>query len=465
MTGTDESAPLLPPADDSDCCTIMCCQPKEPEFPGAWSHTATQDYEPQDVWFNLFRWKGTTLPHLLSRHTFWSSWLIYFLTSLCKYDQLDSIGLPGCGSCLPELKVGDLAGTLLPLLTFFLAFYTAECYGRFKQLYTNLKRIEGFMRTIGLCVKNTFECPDEKLARWDMLELFRYLSASYYVLFIRLYVGEKHCFNMQSAFELGLLTKKEMQVLKGVPVNLAWFKLLSWSFAHVDQVSKRNRVSERDTMELKRFILGIRDEMNAVTYTVQMPVPLPYYHAITVLTVSICLVFSYAVAYDKNMSEDLSWFVLFLQLFGFLGMHEVAMQLADPFGDDDCDLPVESYVRNCMTYMRMFLEEESEENLAAWPKEFSKDGKYWACASETMKEGEIEELMKVAETLDKVTPNHQSHLREYLLIYIMRQFAPLYQFFSHWEKAVQLRKKESEYNKAMAKAKGKKGAASGAASL
>ena len=37
-----------------------------------------------------------------------------------------------CGQYLPELNVGDIAGTLLPLMTFYLAFFTSECYSRYK---------------------------------------------------------------------------------------------------------------------------------------------------------------------------------------------------------------------------------------------------------------------------------------------------------------------------------------------
>merc|ERR1711871_1805937 len=103
-----------------------------------------------------------------------------------------------------------------------------------------------------------------------------------------------------------------------------------------EQVSHRNLMSEKETSEIHRHIMEVRQGMNTVIHDCEMLVPLGYYHTITVLTVIVCLTFSYSVGYSKDIQSDLGVLVMLLQLFGFLGMHEVAMQLADPFGDDEC---------------------------------------------------------------------------------------------------------------------------------
>jgi len=325
-------------------------------------------YSPHDVISNMFKIRGTVIPCIAKRATFPICIVIYLCTSICKHSFEDE-----CGKHLPRLTVGDLAGTLLPLLTFFLAFFTSECYGRFKQQYSNLRKIEGDMRTIGIQCK-----ANEKFSKEATIELFRYLTAAYYVLFCRLYDGEEDDkFNLKTTLDEGLLTYQETVALQVLPENLQWFKLLSWSFIHVEKTCEHAEIIAREKSEIQKGILSIRETMNTVTYTFQMPVPLAYYHAITVINVVTCLLYSYASSYDKKVGPGIGWLVTLLMLFGFYGMQEVALQLADPFGDDDCDLPVDSYVHSIMNFMQVYIEEDSEEQIGDWNKDFKKVT-FWA---------------------------------------------------------------------------------------
>ena len=54
-----------------------------------------------------------------------------------------------------------------------------------------------------------------------------------------------------------------------------------------------------------------------------MPVPLAYYHVITVLTLFTTILISYSCGYGDKPSPDLAWLLVLLLLFGFLGMREV----------------------------------------------------------------------------------------------------------------------------------------------
>jgi len=313
---------------------------------------------------------------------------------------------------MPELNPGDLYGTVLPLLTFYLAFFTGQCYGRYKEQYTHLKSIEGSMRNIGIIVCSGFQHEDRKVAKYDMIELFRYLSASYYLLFCRLYEGSTEFFTLESAYEEALITKEEMAVLEEQSDSMRWFKLLSWAYVHVDRVAEREKMEEREVKELKGNVLAIRAMMNAVTYTHQLPVPLAYYHVITVLTIFISAIFSYASGYYKGMDQSLGWLELLLILFGFIGMREVAIQMADPFGDDDCDLPVNDYVKTIREFMTSFVREDSEQMIGKNTMTFH-GGHYWAMDHlDDEGDREMMKIMRAGQRADGIWQEHMKKVTE-----------------------------------------------------
>merc|ERR1712023_23385 len=120
--------------------------------------SARTTYDPHATFETLLKWKGTIMPNILARPALWLSFAVFVATTICRHEYPGS-----CGKYLPELVVGDIAGTLLPLMTFYLAFFTSECYSRYKEQYTNLKMIEGSMRNIGIMATNSFDHEDESL--------------------------------------------------------------------------------------------------------------------------------------------------------------------------------------------------------------------------------------------------------------------------------------------------------------
>jgi len=248
----------------------------------------------------------------------------------------------------------------LALLTFFLAFYTQTCYTRFIEQYDAIKAIEGHIRSIGIRVRNLFKA-EEEIAQVDMMELFRFLCGSYFLLFVRLYDGEKHHFSLQTALDMGLVTIEEKHSLKRQSPGMRWMKMISWAFGYLYKVAERQELEDLDLGSAVGEILQVRQVMNQVTYKFQMPVPLAYYHVITVLTLTVTVFFSYAMGYSSNISPGLCWGIWVVVVFGFLGMREVAIQLAEPFGDDDCDLPVDNYVHNLMAFLIDFVSEDESE--------------------------------------------------------------------------------------------------------
>lgn len=325
------------------------------------------NYDPSSTFGNLLHWHGTVLPSLAMRPTFWAALSVFTGTSICKrgFDQ-------SCGRHLPALEPIDMTHAV-SLLTFFLAFYTSTCHQRFNEQYSGIKAIEGHMRSCAIKVRNLFKA-EEEIAQLDMMELFRFLCASYFLLFVRLYDGSLHKFNLSSAVDRGLVTLEEEAILKNHSESMQCMKMISWAFGHLYRVAEREEMEPLDLGSTAKDILLMRGQMNQVTYKYQMPIPLGYYHVITVLTITVTVLFSYAMAYSTAIAPELCWLVWSIVVFGLLGMREVAIQLAEPFGDDDCDLPVDNYVYNLLQFLCIFVSENEQPGETG---QTFKDNVYW----------------------------------------------------------------------------------------
>jgi predicted membrane chloride channel (bestrophin family) len=375
------------------------------------------DYDPDQTIGNLLHWRGTVLPGLSTRPLIWLSLVIFLTGSICNR------GFPEeCGDYLPMLEGKEL-GTMGGLLTFFLAFYTSGCYNRFMTEYTHLKNIEGYMRSIGIMVRMYYHLPALEgtlkppsasgSANWvgspehaafveqvkfRLIELFRYLGASYYMLFARLYEGER-TYNAQTAFEEGLLTAEELDHLKDSSPSMIWFRLLTWAFQAVREM-ENNGMTAGHASKAENAILKMRETMNAVSYSAQMPVPLAYYHIITVLCIGFVLCYSYTCIFITTSSAALTWIVYAIPVFGFTGMREVAIAMSNPFGDDDTDLPVDAYVHNVMKFLVGFVEEKLDptgKGLSFY------NGQHWIerYAETHQERSQIRKVIQVGEKLKK----------------------------------------------------------------
>jgi len=293
------------------------------------------------------------LPGLVRRPIVWVAIILYTFGSVCNRAYRNE-----CGIYLPIILPAEIAMTG-KLLMFFLAFYSSQCYSRFTKQYTNLKNIEGQIRSIAIQMRHWYQMPGQEHAHttYKMIELFRYLGGSYYLMFARLYDGDEQTFNLDSAFEDGLVTLEEKEALSKSTPSMQWFRMLCWAFHTVQEMQEHSCLSAGHGAAVERNILAVRLAMNTVTYEYQMPIPLAYYHIITLLCISFIIVFSWSASLLTE-SISIAWIAFIMPVFGFCGMREVAIQMAEPFGDDDTDLPVDVYVHNLMHFLVEFIEEE-----------------------------------------------------------------------------------------------------------
>jgi len=76
-----------------------------------------------------------------------------------------------------------------------------------------------------------------------------------------------------------------------------------------------------------------------------MPVPFPYFHALTVLLVFNLGLINYALVATVIFEWYLTLIVYGILCLFFLGLREVAICMSDPFGDDDVDFNLEPMLK------------------------------------------------------------------------------------------------------------------------
>jgi len=310
-------------------------------------------YDSAQMLGNLKKYHGTVLPGLFHRPSFWICIVVYAASTACfkLEDQ--------CGAYVPQIALGDL-GTPQGLLVFFLVFYSNQCYGRFRGEYKNLKKIEGNLRTLASIARHAFcvvkpENTNDSHVKYKSIELMRLFGASYYLMFACLYKGEMHEFNLKSAYQAGLLTFQETEALRPETRGMRWYRCLDWAYQVIVEAVEEGACEKKAEKELAEMVLKTRELMNDIVFEFQMPIPLAYYHLITLLTLTVTVLYSFAAG-SETATNSLFGLVYLTSIIGLLGIREVGMQMAEPFGDDDTDLPVDMYVMNALEFVTHFIE-------------------------------------------------------------------------------------------------------------
>jgi len=141
-----------------------------------------------------------------------------------------------------------------------------------------------------------------------------------------------------------LLKKHEVEELRKYPGGYMSLVLQTWTM----QVLKSNdelkgpllSAAQNAIFKLRSAAYGLRGQLG-------MPVPLPYFHALTMLQ-NIC--FSFYTYSLLSFRSHLTPIILLVCIMITVGMREVATALSNPFGEDDVDFPVNKWVaqlRSC----------------------------------------------------------------------------------------------------------------------
>ena len=324
----------------------------------------TRQYDAQalGVGKTLLSWRGTMLPLVLARPVFWVLLAIHAaLLALANIQHvkldanhtaimaLDDYGNPYRVMAhtfeLPKMN-WSAVGTVTALLTFFLVFYGSQSYGRLNTLYGHCVGLGGtLMNWVGL-VKVSF--PDDKDAQWNATRLIlAALHIQYYTL------NESSGGAAISEEEWSIIRQRSLLKQNEVALLTSYegykpFLPLVWALREVehalrpaDDANVRRHLHASDLLSnFRELAFAFRGHCGQITNWLKQPVPFPYFHALTVLLIVDLLLISYGlVTLGFELSMTCTIYIVICVM--FLGLKDVAVQMSDPFGDDDVDFDLE----------------------------------------------------------------------------------------------------------------------------
>merc|ERR1712066_1041527 len=104
--------------------------------------------------------------------------------------------------------------------------------------------------------------------------------------------------------------------------------MLQWSLMVARQGCQK--VQERSApVHMSRLLVQLRTQQQDVTDSLKLPVPFQYFHLLSIMIVMNLLLWAYSMALTESFFAPVVF--VFCSVI-FIGMMELASQLADPFG-------------------------------------------------------------------------------------------------------------------------------------
>ena len=364
---------------DHAWCRREATQPKKAYF-----------YSMQSPLSVMLATNGTFWPLVIKRYELYLYPLVHL--GLVLYSHYATDGAPDDDVFSGPLMIPLAAlGLLTPLAIFFLVFFVNNCYSRFNMFFNTCQTIETSVHELAMIVLTHLKDDDH---RWDAM---RYLTASAVLVYARITDIAKNREPRIDVAEWSRLLSDEKSWL-ALP-DQQWDALMGWFTTSADEAVYAQELAKRldgfeavvperhtfcpplltpeevtalrsypspymtlvlQTWTLQTLKRTAKDELpgplfgaaqatvfklRSAAYTLRgqlsLPVPLPYFHSLTMLQNINFALYSYALlAFDSRLTP----IVLFVVVLITVGMREVAVALSNPFGRDELDFPVNKWI-------------------------------------------------------------------------------------------------------------------------
>jgi len=302
-------------------------------------------YDPAD--FNeltvLLRWRGTILPAVLCKPILW--------LLLGAHVGFFYMHMYHAEIHVPKMD-WKLIGVPTSLLTFFLVFYSGNCFSRYYALYGRCTGMSGCVMAFSGLLRVHFPMADPD----TLYNLCRHAVASVYLLYFQLSGGGSDGGKMVTDSEWAVLLQtnllhddevKRLKAYKGFRPFLLQIWCLRCLQDHL--IKDPDKSPSANLKPFQDLMLQLCGHCSEVVNSMSQPIPFPYYHTLTLMLSLNLLLMAYALTQFETAMTFPCYFVICLVC---LGLKETAVALADPFGGDDVDFETELYMSNCLANMK-----------------------------------------------------------------------------------------------------------------
>lgn len=308
------------------------------------------DYDTNASYFGTsFTLASTVIPYVLGRCEFWLFMALHLAITF-SYRAGYLVGADESKTTLfidwNDMKV------ISAITTFFEVFFTNQTFTRYLHLYDRtrnlLKCVCEFCFETSLHLKSTSQSHIRLATRYFLCSVVLFFSQ------MKKSEDEKLWAELQ---RLSLIRPDEQEHLETYDRDMRSLVVLHWA-AKVIKLGHKNSAGKAPGNALKNMIdklvvtHGIQQE---VIDTMSLPIPFQYFHLLNLMIVINLLLWAYGMGISESAFAP---FVYFFAALIFMGMMELAVQLSDPFGDDETDFPLDRWLREVLEDARTLLESE-----------------------------------------------------------------------------------------------------------
>lgn len=290
----------------------------------------------------LFTWYGTMFPLVLRKPLFWMMLSLHL--SLCAID----------GGWFNGWRPWDVDESIefslltmpMNLLVFFAVFYASQCYNRFFEFYSQCVGVGArSMEWVGLV---TLHLPRDGVLHWNCC---RFILAAAHVQYYEVNSNKGlDDEEWQVIVARKLLSPEEANGVKGYSGYTPWL-LLTWACQEVQAALLRTSSDADSRSEYEKVViyerfesvaLQLRCHFGTIWNLLKQPVPWAYYHLLVLLNFSILALLAYGMVGLGTWWVTLA--VYTIATLSLMGLRELAVAMADPFGDDIIDFKLERFL-------------------------------------------------------------------------------------------------------------------------
>lgn len=327
----------------------------------------TYYYDPEQSSIRaLLQWKKSSIRWVVQRPEFWLFLSFHiFLVISARANIVDWV---------PSGEKWKVNGAFQYFTTFFLTFYNSNCYQRYEYLYPCCMSVMDGVLLVVRELTVSFRSPDTWKHR---LAATKYLLAGCYLFFFGLAQETLSIDKWSEVVKKGLLTKHEAQMLMKypggdvVPVVNTWVMIVLVDALKKDSLwrQRSQRVAHIHN-RLNFLMVPLMRAQGKAAETMAMPIPFAYWHLMNLVFSLNFFLLAFSLASYRNIMTIIPYAMALLT---FMGLREVSNALADPFGEDSVDFPLEKYLDftfdQSVCLLQAFSHEMAYERVAAQIKE------------------------------------------------------------------------------------------------
>jgi len=284
---------------------------------------------------------NTAIPSVLSRYEFWLLFNLHLAIGCAfRFGYLPHDDETPFGFIWNDMKV------VTAITTFFEVFYTNQCHSRYLEFYEATRMMLGTLYDY---------CFELRLHLQDEGKQHARLASRQVVAAILLFFYEMGGVSEPEWGELeaqGLVKSSEREFLEKFSSQQHSLIMLQWSAEAALGGCAECKVPANVVKSLVGRLLTCRGLQQEVVDCIRLPMPFQYFHLLKAMLLVNLVGWAYGMAITKSVFAPVVYWVCLLI---FMGMMELASQLADPFGDDDVDFPVtdwlDEFVENTVVLM------------------------------------------------------------------------------------------------------------------